>query len=140
MQWTEEQRALVKSLWRSGMSAAQIAGQLDVGVTRCAVIGQLVRMNESEQTRAHHSKRSPRAITSTRRGPVRSLKFAGVDYAEALRDHAATCEGVDFEALRPHHCRFPVAGLGLGMLYCGATATMGSYCEPHYVKSIGGWK
>ena len=111
MQWTEEQRALVKSLWRSGMSAAQIAGQLDVGVTRCAVIGQLVRMNESEQTRAHHSKRSPRAITSTRRGPVRSLEFAGVDYAEALR---------------PHQCRFPVAGLGLGMLYCGATATMGS--------------
>ena len=140
MDWTEQQRDVVRALWREGKSASQIAGAFDVVVSRCAVIGQLKRMGESELTRSHRSKRSPRSVNNTRRGPVRSLKFAGRDYSDAIRDKLPPCDGIDFAELAPHHCRFPTSGLGVDMKYCGALATLGSYCEPHYILCTGGWK
>lgn len=141
--WSDPLRLRVVELWREGCSAAQIARDFVAAghvVTRYSIIGQLHRCGESEQTRDGRAKRSPRAIEHARRGPVRSLKFAGRDYGAAARESVARCDGVAFMELEPHHCRYPVSGDRLSIAFCGATRELGSYCSEHYYKSTGGWK
>jgi GcrA cell cycle regulator len=143
MEWTAERIALLTRLWREGLSAAQVARQLD-GVSRSAVIGKVHRLGIAGRDlptppRALGGKprRAPRAasvpsrrLTDTRgpRGP-RPLPYVVFD-----AEPTAT-----LITLTEHGCRWPIgepdqAGFG----FCGRMrAGRGSYCAGHSPMASG---
>lgn len=70
--WTPERKVEVVKLWQEGLSASQIAKQLNCGASRNAVIGILHRMGEQGRGRA-----SPAGATRIRR-PQSVQKAQGV--------------------------------------------------------------
>ncbi len=42
--WTDEEKQRLSALWDDGWSASRVAAELDIGVTRNAVIGQMKRL------------------------------------------------------------------------------------------------
>lgn len=69
--WTDERKTLAAKLWKDGLSASQIAKQLDCGASRNAVIGVLHRMGEQGRGK----------VSAPGDKKPRSLKVAGASKA-----------------------------------------------------------
>jgi len=134
--WTEPRIETLTRLWRSGLSAAQIARTLG-GVTRNAVIGKLHRLGLAGRA----TPQSPRPIRTARassrpprvrRHPQTSLP-ARLHEARAPELEATEIAGAfDLATLASHACRWPIGDpRATGFGFCGRTVNAGSYCEAH---------
>jgi GcrA cell cycle regulator len=140
--WTDTRVALLKKLWPTGISCAQIAAQLG-GVTRNAVIGKVTRLGLERRWLAPRSARKPKQprktiakIANTRiinvsppipLPPVQS----DVDIPAAQRRTLAQ--------LTNSTCRWPIGMPGTpGFFFCGAPADCEGrqpYCDRHHARA-----
>ncbi len=133
--WTDARVEALTALWRSGLSAAQIAKALG-GVTRNAVIGKVHRLGLAGRAvpraprpirAARVAARSPRArfhsrIPSSGAGKGRSPELELAEPGQVS----------DLAALVAHACRWPIGDpKAPGFGFCGRPATEDPYCEAH---------
>ena len=122
MTWTDERIALMRELYAQGLSFSFIAAMIG-GVSRNAVIGKAHRLGI--KGRGQPRLQMPRSIPNNTGRRYRKKPPVELP-PEVLTDP------VDFFNLCPHHCRWPVSGEGLAMLYCGAQKHgQFSYCLGH---------
>lgn len=119
--WSDERVELLRQLWQSGKSAAEIAQQLGGSISRNAVIGKAHRLG-----------------LSGRASPVQKKidKVAAAAIARAASD-AVTYErsptGVNLLQLTEKTCRWPIGDPKRdGFHFCGARPMPGlPYCGHH---------
>jgi GcrA cell cycle regulator len=133
--WTDARVETLKTLWREGLSAAQIAGQLG-GVTRNAVLGKIHRLGLSERAvtprRGGQRPASVRQRSILRRPPSRSkpAAAAAVDVPEPVEGPGLATSVLELGA---HVCRWPIGDpKAVDFSYCGRrTDEGGPYCPAH---------
>ena len=132
MIWTEERIAVLRRLRAEGLSAGQIASQMD-GVSRNAVIGKLHRMNRPEEGgpatgRPGKAKPAatpqPAAIDGQGPAPARSAALAVLAEEPGL---------ATFSTLEAHMCRWPIGDpMADDFSFCGQALALGRpYCAQH---------
>jgi len=71
MSWTDERVELLRKLWNQGLSASQIAAELNHGITRNAVIGKVHRLGLSGRAKTPSAPSSrPRKVTRAPSHPL----------------------------------------------------------------------
>jgi hypothetical protein len=135
--WTEEQIAQFRELYAQGLSHREIGAIL--GISRNACIGKKTRLGlpprQETQGKRPRKSGSPlyRRIWNGRHG----IERAPIGREAIELPIEPTTALVEFSALEPHHCRWPVSGEKARMLYCGAVCLPGQifYCAWHYAKA-----
>jgi GcrA cell cycle regulator len=133
MFWTDERIAELKDRWRKNETYREIAIHLGA-VSRNAVIGKahrlkLFRLGDAIRTAIQKSnqRRSSRNGMVLRRRQAGEMGEPMAEPAPPIFDHPKL-----LLALRDGDCRWPGAGAGADMLYCGAPAIDGkAYCLHH---------
>lgn len=133
--WTDVRVDTLKTLWREGLSAAQIAARLG-GVTRNAVLGKIHRLGLSERVvtlrRGGQRPVSFRQRSIRRRPPSRLKPIAAtaVDVPEPIEGPGLATSVLQLEA---HVCRWPIGDpKAADFSYCGRRADAdGPYCPAH---------
>ena len=129
--WTTERVDLLKSYFNSGLSCAQIAGE--IGVSRNAVIGKINRLGLSRgrrtgapRTRVGAPMRRPRVLTQ--RHALQALFASEPVAVDVVSAHP--CSLLDLAA---DTCRWPIGTVSTAdFTFCGNTAAAGmSYCAGH---------
>jgi hypothetical protein len=124
--WTSERKELVRRLWERGFTATQIAGRLDIEVTRNAVIGLVHRNRWGHGMLPKDKPRKP----SPRKHATRPLPRQ-IPVPPEPRQPVPP-GGLTFFDLREHHCRWP-NGEQSPFAYCGQDKTSNSsYCAAHH--------
>jgi GcrA cell cycle regulator len=71
MSWTDERVELLRKLWNQGLSASQIATELNHGITRNAVIGKVHRLGLSGRAKTPTAQATrPRKVTRAPSHPL----------------------------------------------------------------------
>ncbi len=138
MSWDDDKVAQLRKLWADGLSASQIAAQLD-GVTRNAVIGKVIRLGLA--ARAPRGPDRKAARRAQQRQPRKSFvsdvwaKFGGsgpegMPVGDDPADHPDLVALVDLE---PHQCKWPIGDPKHGRFgFCGHERETGlPYCAAH---------
>lgn len=145
--WTDERVDLVKALWKEGLSASDIAAELDCGFTRNAVIGKVHRLgldgrkkqgfadlNAEKRLRA---KANPKVRAHRMRVPREHLGSEPLALQQpdpefinnVIPIHQRIASVLD---LKESTCHWPVGDPGTpGFFFCGGTVTKQSYCSHH---------
>ena len=137
--WTPERVAALRTLWREGLSAAEVARRLG-GVTRNAVIGKVWRLGLSggrppkpprpRRGAAGPPRRRPPARTG-RRLPAGAPCPPPWDPGPGLV--------ADLLDLRPGDCRWPLGDpRAPNFAFCGRPAEGGPYCGGHRRLAVAG--
>ncbi|MFN3885297.1 MAG: GcrA family cell cycle regulator [Rhodocyclaceae bacterium] len=129
--WTDERVDRLKSLWKDGLSASQVARALG-GVTRNAVIGKVHRLGLSGRARPPRPG-SRNAGAATKRGRAPRRRLTPVLRPWPLVVEPAPVLGLsDVASIGPHACRWPIGDpKAPGFALCGRRAERGAYCAPH---------
>jgi hypothetical protein len=137
---TEGKCEAIRSVWKPGMSASQIAAAISREVTRNAIIGMFQRhwdklegVSLSASRGAVPFNRTPRkkrVRASRSRKPVYAPKMAAADYD-------ATAIGLPLHELSSRQCHWPVNDVPPGgvFLFCGHDVSKGHYCADHHYRS-----
>ena len=160
--WTPERDEALKKLWLSGMSAAQVARALDIGVSRNAVIGRIYRLQANGRLIARTNPSAPRprrGMEATPRPPPQPkqhrakpvLKVVGSTVFErppepppkAIPPRHDAFAPIPGYAARPwvergaDECKWPVGGTGADTLACCAPVmeTGRPYCAEHHARA-----
>ena len=143
--WPAHVRRDLRRMWRSGMSARQIAEALNarhgLTLTRNAVIGKLWRMGLRHEARQGTVRRHRRRVVSAtrrrRHRPVRRqapVKMQAAPTPERKRTAPAPTSArrgiTDIMQLKPGMCRWVDGDRG-AWVWCGAPTDGGSWCEYH---------
>lgn len=115
MAWTEERIKVLRALWKDGLTASKIAGQLGEGVTRNAVIGKAHRLGLA-------SRPSPLKTDSTKAKP-----------AQKKAPPPAERNKIRLLQLTERMCKWPIGHPGdADFHFCGRLSTAGQpYCPHH---------
>ena len=137
--WTDDMIDELKRMHADGYSASQVASKF--GVTRNSICGKWHRLGLKKQA---DPRPEPKPVQKRSRsedgaagGLVRKLqvqrgtmsKVVPIKVVERIAVATEKCVGL-FD-LRAHHCRYPF-GNSAPYMFCGATATHGSYCAEHH--------
>jgi len=134
--WPDGNVAILKRLWAEGLSATQIAAQLNkspirAGVTRNAVLAKIDRLGIQKRAKIEKSARSGEARVAT--VPAKKIRaLMAKPKSEPFHEHGAEMsdQGVPFNARRTNQCpRFVGEQAGSTGLICGRPSTHGSWCE-----------
>ena len=147
--WTDDRVEKLKKLWESGLSASQIAAELD-GITRNAVIGKVHRLGLSGRARKSFSSAAPRQRKVNTRPPVNfgrkprtrsagNTALAAVFAAEAdpvteIEDNVIPIvQRRTLYELREGDCKWPIGEPGSpDFAFCGGRAIEEyPYCAHH---------
>jgi len=129
--WSDDRVTTLKSLWRDGQSASQIARALG-GVTRNAAIGKIHRLGLSGRPAPSRPARTggprpPRPVAIPRR-QARPLPRAVVAPVAPPEEPGLV---VTMAALGAHVCRWPIGDpKAADFSFCGRLAN-GPYCPAH---------
>jgi GcrA cell cycle regulator len=145
MGWTDERVELLKSLWKDGWSAAQIARQLG-GVTRNGVLGKIHRLGLSERAVASKPAKAPRPAPLPKPSAPRAVTLRLAGNSTVLHEEPEAArpprEIVPFRAeapgtataltLGPYQCKWPIGDpQEPTFTHCGRKAPDGPYCAEH---------
>jgi GcrA cell cycle regulator len=134
--WSDDRVTILKTLWLSGASAAQIARQLG-GVTRNAVIGKVHRLGLSGRARPSRPGRAPRNPTPRAARPARPAPPPRTRVRESARP-APEGPGLiaDMSGLKAHMCKWPIGDpKAADFSFCGRAAD-GLYCARHAMAAV----
>jgi GcrA cell cycle regulator len=132
--WTDERVELLKKLWDSGKTAADIAQQLGENITRNAVIGKAHRLGlsgrsspiqrKSKKTQANTPSPKPKMGTEAHKEQVRLHETANKPKANG---------GVGLIELKDRMCHWPIGDPKKpGFHFCGDRNVPGvPYCAEH---------
>lgn len=161
--WSPENIELLKSLWKQGHSASQIAPRIP-GATRSAVIGKVHRLGLSSrkpalttvQKRAKRAKPSPPITPTEKPEPEPSLASSGLSGIEKKIRNIQIGREIDARPpepppqprgdkpglmqLGPKDCKWPFGDpRHSDFHFCGAPmAGVGPYCAAHTAEAYGG--
>jgi GcrA cell cycle regulator len=127
--WTEDRINRLKTLWREGKTADQVARDLGPGVSRSAVLGKVYRMGLSDGRVRGAPKTTlvepkPAIVAPTRSRPARPAEVTSPPPAE---HGLATLLSV-----RRCECRWPFGEPGAAdFSLCGRPVARGAFCGPH---------
>ena len=135
--WGEEKEQRLRELWNAGKTGGQIADLL--GVSRCAVLGKVRRMDLPRREPAGRCTGKPRRHRTTVRKSVmfsarvkREKKWVVPDPMWPMTRPA----GKSILDIKDGQCRYPVAGEGIDVILCSAKCHDKSvYCSTHYVQA-----
>lgn len=132
--WTPTRVETLKSLWRDGLSASQVAKTLG-GVTRNAVIGKVHRLGLSGRVAGGVVRRSATPRPS-RPSPLRIARSPSPP-AKPVVSIVEPPEGPglvsSLERVGAHSCRWPIGDPKSDTFsFCGREAGEGSYCPGHH--------
>lgn len=127
--WTDDRVGRLKTLWLEGRSAAEIARDLDHGLTRSAVLGKVYRLGLS-------AGRTPasRFAHAVKRPVARPLRpAAGAPPAPDAHPAPAALEGTaTILTVRRFECRWPYGDpRHRGFALCGRRVARGAFCAAH---------
>jgi len=130
--WNDEAVAILRRMWTvEGRPASAIAALL--GITRNAVLGKAHRMQLLYTPKTP----KPKSKTTVKRHKRMVFKPKATETVDLPPENPV--DPVRLMDLRHHHCRWPVAGEGADMLFCGATrlephAWCGKHCGLAYAR------
>lgn len=128
--WTPERVETLKALWDERYSAAEIARAIGCGLTRCAVLGKVHRLDLPTHAAPPRPYRTT-APTSMPAGgkPAQRTKAKA---APEIPSPGAPPLNIAFLDLKPSQCRYPTSD-ALPYLFCGQVKQPGSsYCAHHH--------
>lgn len=131
--WTDERVDRLKSLWREGLSASQVAKALG-GVSRNAVIGKLHRLKLTGSRPTPPRLRRPAAPRAAARSGLRLTRRRPAPAAAPFIAAAPDGPGLfrSFADLRPGCCKWPIGDpADANFSLCGRPAD-GPYCPGHH--------
>ena len=146
MAWNQDQVEKLKTLWKEGYSASQVAERLGQGVSRNAVIGKIHRLGlaERQRSQARAPRRSFARYGFAKPGRLDAghldagrLEARGGAAARRMEAEALPPSGeseVDIFHLRDHLCRWPVHEIGdKETRFCGEKTASRDfpYCAYH---------
>ncbi len=152
MTWDEHNTEILRDMWEKDHTAKEIADA--VHKTRNAVIGKAHRLGLSTRESPIVYKDGSRAVP-IKKTRSEACQGNGYNLGKASRKRAPnkkkvirdeTREKINttafgtpkrMEELEPKDCRWPI-GHGSDIVFCGAEATKGAYCEKHKTISIQG--
>lgn len=138
--WTDERIEILQRLWVQGLSASQIADQLQ-GVSRNAVIGKIYRLGKRDPSAAVRARPPAFAIRAARRqSPLQSRRNdpgeGALETVDTPRHYVgrteepglATCATLD-----AHMCKWPIGNPDeSGFSFCGRPSEgERPYCQGH---------
>lgn len=129
--WTCERVEQLRKMVGEGLSYSHIASALG-GLTRNAVIGKAHRLGlRSKNAPSVPSGTRIRKARASRAKPLRALVLDSLPEV-TMPDWTPEWPSVSIVALELKHCRWPVAGEGRHMEYCGGEALVPlPYCAEH---------
>ena len=136
MTWTEEKILLLKKLWGSGISAAEIATKIG-GVSRNAVIGRAFRMNLSAKIKTRQATSNKNFENSIQQNnPIkrgRKSKFKSLIIEKDFEPENPK----QLEELTDNDCKYPIGHPDEKDFYfCGRSSLKDfSYCKLHLLYS-----
>jgi GcrA cell cycle regulator len=130
--WTDDRVARLKTLWHEGRTAAQIAAELQNGVTRSAVLGKVHRLGLSvgrpERPVARKAAdRPPQTQARTTRRADGDGRAPGEAYAVADLPSG----GLTILSVGQGQCRWPCGDPRRGVSFCGRPVARGAFCAAH---------
>ena len=131
--WTDDRVGRLKTLWLEGRSAAQIARDLDHGLTRSAILGKVYRLGLS--TARPPSSRSAGLAAppvARRPWPARPAPPPGPTSCPPRRVDAPSHGTATILSVRRRDCRWPYGDPGdPGFALCGRRIARGAFCAAH---------
>jgi len=144
--WTDAAVDQLKLLVSEGLSASQIAAELNCGMTRNAIIGKIHRLglSFSNKPRQPRQLRQPSSSVLFNRQNHRNIVNRAVQKKATMDIYVPPVEPpppfacVELMDLDEHHCRWPIGDLGsIGFGFCGSPKIkLSSYCSHHRAVSI----
>lgn len=132
--WTPDRVDTLRRLWHDGASFAQIANELNCGLTRNACIGKATRLGlrqygASDLRKSNVRTAAPRARSKDGNHTHRALRIlrakpSDVAIIELAKPHNFL--GLTLTQLEPSQCRFPQGESPI--LFCGNPTESGSWC------------
>lgn len=120
---SEETQKKIIDLWSSGMSAENIA--TEVNKTRSSIMGFIYRQRVKGKDLRHRVKKP---VKMAKNPPKRIIsqyeKYLPFKDKTHLRIHE----------LEPSSCRFIIHGEGSNAIYCGSRIHSRSYCKEHLLQ------
>lgn len=131
--WTPDRVVRLKTLWKQGLSAAQIARDLQNGITRSAVLGKVYRLGLSLDRDAAPA--SPPVRSAARGAPASLQPVAAI--VQPLKAVARERAGrATILTVRQGDCRWPIGDPGDAWFsLCGCPATRGAFCDVHAARA-----
>lgn len=127
--WTEDRIDRLKTLWREGKTADQVARDLGHGISRSAVLGKVHRLGLSNGRSRRSVQAPPAGVKAVKALPIRALDIPSVapTPSPAAQSGLATLLSV-----RRFQCRWPMDAPGASDLsVCGRRVERGAFCGPH---------
>lgn len=137
--WTEDRIERLKTLWREGKTAEQIALELQNGISRSAVLGKVHRMGLSAgrpaRPRIRGAKKARRPgepDPGVMPDPVAraTTSSAGTPAQDACVPERPST-GPDIVTVRRGQCRWPYGDPGEDFVLCGRPVVRGAFCDGH---------
>lgn len=131
--WTDDRVGRLKTLWLEGRSAAQIARDLDHGLTRSAVLGKVHRLGLVRgRPAAPASARIAASPPARRAPPTPSRAPTGTPPLDRRPVGAPSHGTATILSVRRFECRWPYGDPGdPGFALCGRKVARGAFCAAH---------
>lgn len=131
--WTDDRVGRLKTLWLEGRSAAQIARDLDHGLTRSAILGKVYRLGLSAgRPPASRSARVATGPAARRSSPARTVPPPCPEPLDRSRMDAPSHGTATILSVRRQDCRWPYGDPGdLDFALCGRRVARGAFCAAH---------
>jgi GcrA cell cycle regulator len=131
--WTEDRIGRLKTLWLEGRSAAQIARDLEHGVTRSAVLGKVYRLGLSGgRPPASRSARIAASPAPRTPSPPGAAPPSGPEPSGRCPVDAPSRGTATILTVRRQDCRWPYGDPGdPGFSLCGRRIVRGAFCAAH---------
>ncbi len=131
--WTDDRIERLKTLWREGRTAEQIAAELQNGITRSAVLGKVHRMGLSI---GRPERPIVRKAAVERPSPVQQDgqdqgRGEGTDQARRRACVDLPSGGFSILTVRSGQCRWPYGDPRTGVSFCGRPVARGAFCSGH---------
>ncbi|MDI1326987.1 MAG: GcrA family cell cycle regulator [Brevundimonas sp.] len=131
--WTDDRVGRLKTLWIEGRSAAEIARDLDHGLTRSAVLGKVHRLGLSAgRPPAFRSARAAAGPAARRPPPARASPAPRPEPLHRSAMDAPSHGTATILSARRQDCRWPYGDPGdPGFALCGRAVARGAFCAAH---------
>jgi GcrA cell cycle regulator len=137
--WSDADIRTVKTMWRNGATATEIAAALGGGITRGAVLGKIHRLGLKRGEEAKAPSRTAKAKPARAERPQRTARpalasAANARVAKPSSDRDAEASGpMPIWALGQCQCRWPIGNLldPPGLFCAAVTADGSSWCPVH---------
>jgi GcrA cell cycle regulator len=136
--WTQRRLDRAVAMWKAGQSGLEIA--VELGITRCAVIGKLIRVGLRRGSGEGAIKAYSGKPATLRRAPKQENRAPWVPSPQPKPKPETVGMPIALIDLQSHHCRWPVDGRGAATLFCGGNAHDGHpYCIGHCRRAYQRW-